>query len=402
LKYKLFEILNIYNINFPKILIIITDVSFSEKDYLKLDIFFKSIFSFVQDNFPSMSDPSSTIKILSKNDDFKTFLQRFTKFKDIEITDNMNVAIDGLLNISVEKLINVGYDGIKQSLIEKKEQTECNTEMIELKFQEDKIVREEKDITIAVVDDDKVIINFIEIVFRNTKCRLKTYSDGDSFIKDLVNGLPDLLFLDIMMPKMSGIEVIKYLHTYKILNKFQTIVLSASLNEDIIEMIKKYGVNNYVVKTKQNMGFVIKKAYEILKKIKCNDTMEHKTLPDRKYKISIVDDDKVTLEFLKLLFSNQFKVNGYNSGQAFLDDLPNNKPDLIFLDLLMPGITGFEVLKYFKEKNIDIPVIVFSAMGQKETIQKAMDFGIKHYIVKPPANPEILISKATEVLNSQF
>ena len=68
---------------------------------------------------------------------------------------------------------------------------------------------------------------------------------------------------------------------------------------------------------------------------------------------------------------------------------------------MMPEITGFQVLEYLKQKNRRLPIIVLSALSQKETITKALGLGIKSYMIKP-LNPEGLQKKAVEILSSTF
>ncbi len=68
---------------------------------------------------------------------------------------------------------------------------------------------------------------------------------------------------------------------------------------------------------------------------------------------------------------------------------------------MMPEVDGFQVLEYLKKHSRMLPIIVFSALSRKETIQKAVSYGIKSYIVKPLV-PEKLQKKALEVLSSTF
>jgi DNA-binding response OmpR family regulator len=77
------------------------------------------------------------------------------------------------------------------------------------------------------------------------------------------------------------------------------------------------------------------------------------------------------------------------------------KLDLIFLDLMMPQKNGFEVLEALRERDDNIPVIILSALSRKETVLKAMSYGIKSYLIKP-LKPEEVFSKAVEVFESNF
>ena len=88
----------------------------------------------------------------------------------------------------------------------------------------------------------------------------------------------------------------------------------------------------------------------------------------------------------------------YENGKIFLADIDKNSPDLIFLDLLMPEMDGFTVLNHLKEKNSQYPVIVLTALTQKEMVVKAMRLGVKSYLSKP-LKPIDIMKKVEEVLN---
>ena len=118
--------------------------------------------------------------------------------------------------------------------------------------------------------------------------------------------------------------------------------------------------------------------------------------------IAIVDDDMVIRELIKTVFSETaWDLRTFENGKEFLIAEKTSKFDLIFLDLMMPEITGFQVLEYLKKQNRILPIVVLSALSQKETITKAIGLGIKSYMTKP-LNPEGLQKKAVEILSSTF
>jgi len=75
--------------------------------------------------------------------------------------------------------------------------------------------------------------------------------------------------------------------------------------------------------------------------------------------------------------------------------------DVVFLDLVMPEMNGFEVLHNLKQRGIEVPIIIFSALTKKETVAKAVSYGVKSYLIKP-IKPDKLFRKATEVLKANF
>jgi DNA-binding response OmpR family regulator len=113
-------------------------------------------------------------------------------------------------------------------------------------------------------------------------------------------------------------------------------------------------------------------------------------------KILIIEDDK----FLATLISNRLKEEGFETsiaedGEKGLAQAKQQKPSLIILDLLLPGMDGFEVLeKLKKEKETQsIPVIILSNLGQKEEILKGLKLGAVDYLVKANLTPSEIINK---------
>jgi CheY-like chemotaxis protein len=118
-------------------------------------------------------------------------------------------------------------------------------------------------------------------------------------------------------------------------------------------------------------------------------------------KVLIVEDD----EFLRSLNAKRLETEGFKvsvavDGQNAIDLIPKEMPNLIFLDLLLPGIDGFEVLKKIKADPAtkDIPVIVFSNLGQKEDIEKARGLGAIDFLVKANFTLDDVVTKIKEIL----
>lgn len=118
-------------------------------------------------------------------------------------------------------------------------------------------------------------------------------------------------------------------------------------------------------------------------------------------KILVVEDDK----FLRELISQKVGGEGYEvveavDGEEGVEKVSKERPDLILLDLILPGMDGFEVLRKVKgeEATKDIPVIIISNLGQKEDVDKGMGLGAVDYLIKAHFTPGEIISKIREVL----
>ena len=99
----------------------------------------------------------------------------------------------------------------------------------------------------------------------------------------------------------------------------------------------------------------------------------------------VEDDENVNQLIEATLISGGFKALGFLDPELFLEVMKDSRPDLIVLDLMLPKISGFDVLKALKETPAyaDIPVIILSALSSEREIVKGLDMGANDYITKP-------------------
>jgi len=117
-------------------------------------------------------------------------------------------------------------------------------------------------------------------------------------------------------------------------------------------------------------------------------------------KILIIEDDK----FLRELISQKLVKEGYEiseavDGEKGIEAVIKEKPDLVLLDLILPGINGFEVLARIKSdpKVSQIPVIILSNLGQKDDIERALKMGAADYLIKAHFTPPEIVEKVNKV-----
>src|SRR3989344_7804063 len=119
-------------------------------------------------------------------------------------------------------------------------------------------------------------------------------------------------------------------------------------------------------------------------------------------KILLIEDDKFFREFYaQKLREKGIDVFQAGDGEEGLAKISENIPDIILLDLIMPVKDGFEVLEGLSQ-NIatkNIPVLVFSTLGQEKDIQKAMSLGAKGYVNKSFFDFETLLARILELTN---
>ncbi|MDP4009058.1 MAG: response regulator [bacterium] len=120
-------------------------------------------------------------------------------------------------------------------------------------------------------------------------------------------------------------------------------------------------------------------------------------------KILIVEDDK----FLRELITQKLGKEGYDlvegvDGEEGVSQAKKESPDLILLDLILPGIDGFEALTQIKadEKTSKIPVIILSNLGQKDDIERGLKLGAQDYLIKAHFTPGEIVGKIKSILGS--
>lgn len=119
-------------------------------------------------------------------------------------------------------------------------------------------------------------------------------------------------------------------------------------------------------------------------------------------KILVVEDDNFLLNVYQTKLEKQgFESKFAKNGKEVFEILREYQPDLIILDLMIPKMNGFDVLKKLKGNNehADIPVIVVTNLSQDEEKQRVNELGAKAYFVKSEVNMQNIIEKIQEILS---
>jgi len=117
-------------------------------------------------------------------------------------------------------------------------------------------------------------------------------------------------------------------------------------------------------------------------------------------KILVVDDEEDIRELVRYnLERNGYEVSCVSSGEEALDVIRSYRPELVVLDLMLPGIDGFEVCRTIKSdpKTEHLPIIMLTAKGEESDVVTGLELGAEDYIVKP-FSPQVLLARVRAVL----
>ncbi len=118
-------------------------------------------------------------------------------------------------------------------------------------------------------------------------------------------------------------------------------------------------------------------------------------------KVLIVDDEEMAIKMLEhQMIANGYEVISCTDGREAVELIKNENPGLVISDIMMPFMSGLELLEVIKSENKKTPVILISALDDVEVIQTAIGMGADDFVIKP-VNMDELALRITKVLANQ-
>ena len=124
---------------------------------------------------------------------------------------------------------------------------------------------------------------------------------------------------------------------------------------------------------------------------------------NEKNKILIVEDEQDIRDLLIFNLQKEgFKVESVDNGDSALSLIRKNNFDLILLDLMLPGIGGFDLTRILKndDETSEVPIIMLTAKGEEDDIVKGLEIGAQDYITKP-FSPKVVIARINKVIQNK-
>ncbi|MEK7541774.1 MAG: response regulator [Patescibacteria group bacterium] len=117
------------------------------------------------------------------------------------------------------------------------------------------------------------------------------------------------------------------------------------------------------------------------------------------YKILLIDDDPFIVDMYVLKFKEErFAIEVARDGKEGLKKAKEFGPDLILLDIVMPGTDGFQTLETLRKEGTRSKIILLTNLGQKEDVERGMRLGADDYVIKAHFTPSEVVAKARAVL----
>ena len=124
----------------------------------------------------------------------------------------------------------------------------------------------------------------------------------------------------------------------------------------------------------------------------------------QKLKVLIIEDDP----FLLRMYAEKFEIEGFavyvaDDGQKGIRVAHKELPDIVLLDIILPKVTGFDVLKELKssDETKNIPIILLTNLSQRDDIDRGMELGASDYLIKAHFMPSEVVDKVKQILNNK-
>ena len=246
-------------------------------------------------------------------------------------------------------------------------------------------------VKVLVIDDSNTIRRSAEIFLLQAGCTVILAEDGFDALAKITDHQPDIVFVDIMMPRLDGYQTCALI---KKNTKFHdTPVIMLSSKDGLFDRARgrMVGSDQYLTKpfTKESLLKAVAthvKAAAVSEATRSGQDMAIK-------RILIVDDSPTERHVLNdLLTKAGFEVVASDSGEDAIHKSKQAKPDLILMDVVMPGLNGFQATRAISRdpETKSIPIILCTSKSQETDKIWGLRQGARDYIVKPVNREELL------------
>ena len=254
---------------------------------------------------------------------------------------------------------------------------------------------------ILIIEDDAFLGKVLNEKLLKAGYDVSLVGDGGEGLRQIGVQKPDLILLDIMLPTKNGYEILEAKRQDPTIAAIPVIIVSNSGQPVEISRALALGVDDYLVKAELDPDEVLEKVQ--LKLGNSGDpALATGAVSLAGKKVLWVEDDSFLGDILAAkLSAAQCTVLYAKDGEAALKIVETDTPDIVLLDLVLPGISGFDVLEQLKknDKTKNVPVIILSNLAQESDLERAKKLGAFKHFVKASIDPVNIIREITSTLS---
>ncbi|HEX9609010.1 MAG TPA: response regulator [Candidatus Paceibacterota bacterium] len=247
---------------------------------------------------------------------------------------------------------------------------------------------------VLIIEDDEEFGNGVVHALTEAGYKASWETDGAHGFAKMLKHPPDLILLDIMLPGMDGFGILEEKSKNKKVADIPVVVISDSMQDVEVNRAIELGAKEYMPKAGITPSDIVAKVATYLAEV--NDTPVSDTKGLTGKHILLVEDEPFLRDLLTIKLTKLgCKLSYATDGDEAIAAIKAEKPDIVLLDLLLPSVSGFEVLDHIR-KNSDtanIPVVVLSNLGEKKDVEKCQQLGATDFLIKAHHSIDEIIEK---------
>ena len=232
-------------------------------------------------------------------------------------------------------------------------------------------------IKILIIDDDRMNCELIQSIFTRHGYQVLSSTSGIEGLALFRQQAPRVTILDLRMPEMDGLTVLKEIRAYD--PHAPVIILGGGATEDQENQARGLRVTDFIRKG-LSLDVLVECVNRVVqlpaKSVPAQPVVGSAAVADTGETILVVDDEPLVRDLLvQFLSLRGYRALGVKDGFEALSMVDQASPDLILLDLLMPGMDGVEVLRQLRQREYTGGVIIITGSHDEERLDEAWALG---------------------------
>ena len=267
---------------------------------------------------------------------------------------------------------------------------------------------------ILIVEDEEYLSDMYKLKFEQEGYVVIIARDGLEAFESAKKELPDLVLLDLILPKLDGFKVLAKLRQEPATKKIKVFILSNLGQSDEVNKGMESGADGYLIKANLTPSQLLEKVNAIFNnqsapgrreknKIINPEHFEHQAAEKKPAKILLIEDEEAIINMYKLRFAKEgFQIEAAKNGAWGIKLAKQKKFDVILLDMVMPAMNGYEAIKALKsdENTKNVPIIILSNSAQDGDIKEAKKLGAASCLLKSMITPAKLVQEVEKILSN--
>ena len=242
--------------------------------------------------------------------------------------------------------------------------------------------------TILLVEDSEPAIIQMNDILENDNYSILIAHNGEEALNIITQTIPDAMILDLMMPGIDGFEVLRTLREAEPTAHIPVLILTAKqITKEELGFLKRNNIHQLIQKGDINRAELLSAVASMVfpEIVKQKKQQQDYKITDTKPKVLLVEDNPDNRLTAKAVLSDHFTCIEAVSGEEGVELARKHKPDLVLMDIELPGMNGIETFNAIRSDAAlqNIPIIALTASAMTSDRETILSHGFDAYITKP-------------------